>query len=39
MTLLLAVLPALFIFAAAFAGRQGARLAAEVRWARSLSTT
>ena len=34
---LMAALPALFIFAGAFALRQGARLAAEARWARSLA--
>ncbi len=34
---LMAVLPAVFIFAAASVGRQGARLAAEARWARSLA--
>jgi hypothetical protein len=34
---LMALLPGAFVFAAAFAVKQGARLAAEARWARSLS--
>ena len=34
---LMAILPAVFIFAAAFAIRQGARLAAEARWTRALA--
>ena len=33
----LALLPALFVFAAAFIARQGARLADEARWAHSLA--
>ena len=34
---LMAVLPAMFIFVGAFAARQGARLASEARWVRSLA--
>ncbi len=34
---LMAVLPAMFIFAGAFAARQGAKLASEARWVRSLA--